>query len=254
MSSGRTTLNNYRIYVDGYDMSGYSRSFGPLACTFEEGVDDAVTLTVKGIWPGNANVSMGTLNGLFDNTATSGIHVLMNGAGVRRTVMIAAGIQAPPVNNDPVFCGQFEQMGYEAGPSENPVTATIPFSQTSGIATNLNYAKPWGILLHAPAERTAVNEAVGVDQLAQSTLGGYMCYHVFAGDGTATIKVQDASTNEDAEFGDLLSSGSLDCTSPKSGIVALANNATVERYVRWQIALGTATEVTFAIGFVRNNI
>lgn len=252
--SGRTTLNNYRIYVDGYDMSGYSRSFGPLACTFDEGTDDAVSLPVKATLPGNATVSMGTLNGIYDNTADVGIHVLMKGAGVKRNVMIAAGIQAPPADNDPVFMGQFEQMGYEAGASENPITATISFSQTSGLAANLNYAKPWGVLLHAPALEDAVNAANGIDQLAQSSLGGYMMYHVFSGDGDAVIKVQDASTNDDAEFADLLSSGTLDCTSPKSGVVALANDATVERYIRWQIELDTATEVTFALGWVRNNI
>ena len=78
-------------------------------------------------------------------------------------------------------------------------------------------------------------------------------YQVFSGDGTASIKVQDASTNSDVSFADLLSSGSVNFSTPKSGIVALAKTATVKRYVRWQIALGTATTVTFALAFVRGN-
>lgn len=255
MPTGRTTLNNYRIYIDGFDMSGYARSFGALACTFEEGVDDAVTLHVKQIWAGNATVSMGTLNGIYDNTADVGIHEFRAGDGAMRTVLIGVGIQAPPANNDPAFCGQFEQTGYQAGASENPVTVTIPFANTSGVATNLNYARPWGVLLHAPAERTAVNDAVGLDQLAETELGGYMCYQVFDADGTATVKVQHSTTtNEDAEFSDLLSSGSIDFSGGGfSGIVALAKTATVGRYVRWQIALGTATEIRFALAFVRGN-
>ena len=251
--TGRTTLNWWRILIDGRDMSGYSRSFGPLACTFEEGVDDAVTLSVKQTWPGNATVSMGTLNGLFDNTASVGIHAILKSVTTYRNVMIPAGIQAAPADNDPVFVGQFAQLGYETGPSDNPVTASVNFANTSAIASNLNYARPWGTLLWSLAAKIAANTATGIDQLAPTSLGGYMMYQVFAGNGTASIKVQDAAANVDGSFTDLLSSGSLDFSTPKSGIVALVKNATVKRYVRFQIALGTATTVTFALAFSRGN-
>lgn len=254
MTTGRTTLNNYRIFVDGYDMSGYSRSFGPLSVTFDEGVDDAVNLSVKQTLLGNATVGMGTLNGLFDNTATSGINALMNGAGVKRTVLIGVGIQAPPANNDPAFCGQFLQTDYQAGASDNPITLSIPFANTSYQAGNLNYATPWGVLLHANAAETAANTATGLDQLAASALGGYMCYQVTAGNGTAAIKVQDASANNDGSFADLLTSGVINCAVPSAGVVALAPTAAVKRYIRFQVALGTATTVTFALAFCRSYI
>jgi len=254
MATGRTTLKNYRIFVDGYDMSGYSRSFGPLSVTFDEGTDDVVSLSVKQTLLGNATVGMGTLNGLFDNTATSGIHALMNGAGVKRTVLIGVGVQAVPANNDPAFCGQFLQTGYEAGASDNPITLSIPFANTSYLASNLNYATPWGALLHANAAETAANTATGLDQTAQTTRGGYMCYQVTAGNGTAAIKVQDASSNLDGSFADLLTSGVIDCSTPSAGIIALSPTATVKRYVRFQVALGTATTVTFALAFCRSYI
>lgn len=253
MTTGRTTLNNWRVYIDGYDLSGYSRTFGPLATTFDEGVDDAVSLSVKAALVGNASIGMGTLNGLFDNTPSSGIHAVMQSAGGERDVLLACGIQAAPANNDPIFCGQFMQLGYSGDPDNNPVYASIPFGNMSATAAALAYSQPWGVLLHAKAARTAANSATGLDQTASSTKGGYMMYQVFSGDGTATVKVQHASTNSDGSFSDLLSSGSLDCSTPKSGIIALARTATVNRYVRWQIALGTATSVTFAIGFVRGN-
>ena len=253
MATGRTTLKNYRIYVDGRDMSGYSRSFGPLACTFEEGMDDSIDKDVKAVTLGNATVGMGTLNGIYDNTASIGIHAHLQTAGVERTVLIGIGIQTPPVNNDIAFMGTFNQNGYEVGGSDNPVTVSIPFANTSYGADNLYYARPWGVLLHALAAETAANTAVGLDQLAGTTAGGYMCYQVTAGDGTATLKVQHSTTtNLDGSFGDLLSSGSIDFTGGgKFGIVQLAPTATVGRYVRFQIALGTATSVTFALAFVR---
>jgi len=257
MATGRTGLNRWRVYVDGYDMSGHSRSFGPLACTFDEGVDDAISLSVKARMTASAMVSFGNLNGIFDNTATSGIHTVMaSSSAVTRDVLAACGFASAtaPANNDPCFAGQFDQLGYYGNPADNPVTATIPFANTSGLADNLAYAKPWGVLLHANAAATAANSATGLDQTAQTTKGGWMMYHVLAGDGTAAIKVQDASTNSDGSFGDLLSSGTIDCSSPTSGVVALAKTATVDRYVRWQVALGTATTVTFVLGFFRNNI
>ncbi len=259
MTTGRVRLRDTRIYVNGRDLSGYMRSIGPLSITFEEGMDDAVTLPVKQTILGNATVGLGTLNGIFDNTASTGIHALMNGAGVERTIMVAIGIQAAPVDNDPVFCGTFLQTGYETGPDDNPITATIPFANTASGADNLYYASPWGVLLHALAARTAANTAVGLDQLAGTTKGGFMCYHVTAaagaGDMTATIKVQHSTTtNLDGSFSDLLSSGSVNCVGGMYGIVQLAPTATVGRYVRWQLALGTATSVTFALGFCRNYI
>lgn len=257
MTNGRTVLKDWRVYIDGRDMSGYTRSFGPLACTFDEGIDDALTLAVKGTLLGNAMVSMGTLNGIYDNTAMVGLHAIMKGAGVQRNVMLACGIQAPPANNDPVFCGRFLQLGYQGDPGVNPVTASIPFGNSSAQAGNLLYAKPWGVLLHALAERTAANTAVGLDQLAETHKGGFMMYQITSADGagnmTAAIKVQDADTNSDGSFGDLLSSGTINCVNGGvSGIVTLAKTATVKRYVRWQLALGTATKVTFALAFCRN--
>jgi len=254
MTTGRTTLDKCRVYIDGYDLSGYTRSFGPLACTFDEGIDDAINKQVKGVLPGNATVGMGALNGIFDNTATSGIHALLASPAVKRTVLIAVGIQAAPANNDPAFCGQFQQGDYMIGGDDNPVTATIQFANTASGGSNLNYANPWGALIHALAAATAANSATGLDQLAASTHGGYMCYQVTAGNGTAAIKVQDAEANEDGSFGDLLSSGVITCGEGVSGIVSLAPTASVKRYVRWQIALGTATSVAFALAFCRSYI
>jgi hypothetical protein len=259
MPTGRTTLNNYRIYIDGREMSCYSKSFGALSCTFDEGIDDAVCLPVKQTWLGNATIGMGTLNGLFDNTASIGLHEAMKSIGLKRTVMIAAGIQGIPANNDPAFCGQFSQTSYEAGASENPVTASIGFANTSGLASNLNYARPWGVLLHALKAETAANTAVGLDQLAASTLGGYMMYHITAAAGTGAmtgaVKVQHSTTtNLDGSFSDLLSSGTVNCSGGGvSGIVQLAKNATVGRYVRFQTAFTLATSITYSLAFVRGN-
>lgn len=258
--TGRTTLNNMRVYVDGYDMSGYARNIGPLACAFEEGVIDTLNLTVKQTMVGNGNVSVGTMNGVLDNTATSGILAAMEPKiGTVCEVMVPFGIQAAPVNNDPVFCGQFELMGFQAGPSDNPITVTMPFGNTSARGNSMLYCRPWGVLLHALAAATGANDQPGLDQGAGTTKGGYMMYQVTAaagtGDKTAAIKVQHSTTtNLDGSFTDLITSGTVNCAAGLSGVVALAPTATVGQYVRWQIALGTASSVTFALAFIRGNL
>lgn len=263
MATGRT-LNRYsRVYVSGYDLSGYARSIGPLDLTFQEGVDDPINADYIGTHLGQGTISPGTLNAIFDSTATTGIHALLQTPG-DKNVMVAQGIRAAPAQGDPVFCAQVAQTGYTLGAQETPTTVTVPFSRTRGNATSLLYAQPWGWLLHANTAVTGVNGSTGVDLVTTSTaLGGYMMYQVTtaagAGDITATIKVQDSDTNVSGDFDDLLTSGVINCGSsgaavPTSGVVALGKTATVRQFVRWQIVLGTATSVTFTLAFVRNFI
>lgn len=252
--AGRTNSKWLRVYVDGYDLSGDARAIGPLALTYDEADLTGLSNAIKGYLPGHAQVSAGTLNAVLDNTATTGIHEVLSTAGGARTIMVAIGMRAEPAQGDPVFMGEFEQSGYGKETSGG-VYVNIPFESSSSRASVIAYDNPFGVLLKAKAAVTAVNSSTGVDDYGASTaFGGYMTYHVFAGNGTATIKVQHASTNSDGSFADLggCTTGSIDCSSVKYGRVATtAKTTTVNRYIRWQIALGTATSVTFALGFHR---
>ncbi len=236
--------------MDGYDVSGYSRTFGPLMWTFDETELTTLTDGVKGYLPAHPTLGIGTLNGVFDNTATSGLHVLANAAGVKRTLMIPIGIRAAPAQGDPVYMGEFEQSGYyQEGPYVN-----VPFGMSSAASTSLLYSKPWGWLLHAKSNVDTENDQTGIDDNgASSSFGGFMMYQVFSGDGGATISVEDAATNSDGDFAALsgATTGVIDCTSPTAGIVAIGRTATVQRYLRWQIEFDDATEVEFALSFVR---
>jgi len=258
MTTGRTVNKYSRVYVDGYDMSCYSRSIGPLAWTFAEGIDDPLCQTLTGVWPGQATISPGTLNGIFDNTSDTGAHAILKTSGTDRDVLVAQGIQAVPAIGDPVFAGQFRQNDYIVGPGETPSVLTVTFGPSTAGGATMSYAQPWGLLLHDNSNSTAAYAGLGIDNPtgAATTKGGWMAYQVLAAAGagqmTAAIKVQDASTNENGDFADLLSTGTIDCLAPTSGAVALATTATVRRFVRWQLALTTATEVTFVLSFHRN--
>lgn len=258
---GRTTIKHTRFYADGYDLSGHTRSYGPLMWEYDTAEEAALTDAIKGALPSHVSHGVGQLNGFFDNTATSGLHTIASTAGVQRTVMIPIGDRAEPAAGVPVYVGQFVQAGYQAEADSNWLYANVPFGMASsaGTLTPLQYTKPWGVLLHAKAAKTAVNASTGIDDNGAATaLGGYLCYQIFAvaGTGNVTIKVQDAATNSDASFADLTgaTSGAIAHTAaPAAGIVAIGTTATVRRYLRWQLVKDAGiTSVTFALAFVRS--
>lgn len=252
MATGRTVKKWVRVYVDGYNMSGYTRDIGPLATVFDEAVLTCLADPAVGVLPGHVQLSLGTLNGVFDNTATSGLHVVANSAGVKRTVTTAIGVRAAPAQGDAVFCGQWVQGAYQGAEDGGAVTATLPFENWASDASTLLYSRAWGRLLHASGAETAANSATGgVDTAASASFGGFFVYHVLAGDGTATLSVDDSA--DDSTYNALsgATSGAIDCSTPTSGLIALGRTATVRRYLRWQLALDTASTVTFVSAFVK---
>jgi hypothetical protein len=256
MATGRTLNRWTRVYVGGYDLSCYTRDIGPLAVDFNP-VDMTAPMcdAVRGYLPDAPTISPGVLNGLLDNTATTGFHPVAEAwGGTSKVVSVPIGIRAVPAAGDPVFHGKFFITAYQAVENGGAMTVTMPFGGYD-VTAMINHKNPWGVLLHANSAVTAVNAAAGVDDNgAASALGGYMVYHVLAGDGTATIKVQDAAVNNDGGFADLsgATSGVIDCSTVQSGIVALGIGATVRQFLRWQIVLGTATTVTFVLSFTRS--
>lgn len=256
MATGRTLARWTRFYLNGYDLSGDTRSLGPLAHAQEVEEMEALSWSVKGGLPGHNMVSIGTVNAILSMDGVDEIHDLFNSPGSDYPVMIPMGIRAEPAAGDPAFIAQLNQLSYTLDVATNSMTVSI---ETGGkpTTTALNHKKPWGVLLHAKAAATAVNDSTGIDDNgASSSYGGVMCYQCFFSDGTATIKVQHADTNEDGSFADLTgaTSGVVDFDSSSgAGIVQTATNLTVNRYLRWQIVLGTATTATFALAFVRSS-
>ena len=249
--TGRTVTKHTRVYVDGYDLSGDARSIGPLINTYDEADLTGFSHAVKGGLPGHATNGVGTLNATFNNTASTGIHSVISGAGNMRTVMVAQGMRAAPAAGDPVYMGEFEQVDYLLD-NATGTYLNVQFGNSSARASTFLYSKPWGDLLHANSAATAANSATGgIDGGAASAFGGYLVYQVFAGNGTATISIDDSA--DDSSYSALsgATSGSIDFSTPTAGRVAIGRTADVRQYLRWQIAMGTATTVTFALGFSR---
>jgi hypothetical protein len=250
---GRTLGRHARVYSNGYDLSGYTRSIGPLGSVFEEVEQVSLLDGAKGVLLGKPEIQLGTLNALFDNTATSGIHALLN-SPVAQQVLVAVGIAADPIAGDPVFMTSSEQLAYQAAPSGSDLALSIPYGK-SPVTAGLNYTKPWGVLLHANAAKTGANTGTGVDDFgAESTAGGWMMYHILAvaGTGSLVVSIDDSANNSSFSALSGATSGSIVHGGvPASGIVQLGTTATVRRYLRWQLALTDITSCTFVLGFVR---
>lgn len=256
MSTGRTLTDYQRIYIDGYDLSCYALDSGAQGLAWEEYDQTAFCNPVHGVQLGRPSPEFGPLNAVFDNTATSGFHVLANAAqGVKRNIMLTYGIRAAPVNYDPCFCIPAYQLAYKAT-GEGVVNATVDFSGKDA-NTSLNYRQFWGDALHVMGSETGANSSTAcADNGAATALGGWLMYHIYSitgAGGTATISVDDSA--DGASFSALsgATSGAIaQASAPISGIVQLGTTATVRRYLRWQLALSTSTACVFALAFMRN--
>lgn len=249
--AGRTVAKYARVYVDGFDLSGFTRSLGSLDWEFEERTDSAISDDAKNTILGQPTISMGAYNAMLDNTATNGSHIVLPTAGGNRVVTVALGDRAVPAAGDPIFTTEFLQKSYLGDIAADHVAVNIPFSSAHAIGQT-SYDIPWGILHHALGAETGVNAGTGQDNAAATTAGGYFVYHLLSSDGTVTLSIDDSADN--AAFLALsgATSGSIDASAtPAAAIVALGTTATVRQYLRWQLVFGTATTATFVSAFVR---
>jgi hypothetical protein len=241
-----------RAYMNGVDVSGYARTVGTLGWDFEVSPDTALSDGVKNSIVGKPIISADGLSSFLDNDA-AGMFALAK-AVATRTYLVAFGTNAAPVAGNPVFAWEFEQNSYKQESGEGFAVVSVGLGNAS-YAGELSYQKPWGYLLHASGAETGANTATGLDDNgAATTAGGIFIYHLLSSNGTVTLKMQDAATNLDGSFADVTgaTSGSIDATTtPQYGMISLGTGATVRRYTRWQLALGTATTATFVMAFIR---
>ncbi len=252
----RTHLKHCRVYMDGYDLSGYERSMGAMSQVFDVAPETTLSDGIQNIIMGRAVIGMPSYNGFLDNDS-AGAFALSRASNGTRSVLVAIGANTAPAAGNPIFAWKMEQTGYMVEQGAGFVAANIMFGDAS-YASPLTYSTPWGILLHASGAETAVNSSAGIDDYGASTSkGGIFVYQLLSSNGTVTLKAQDAATNSDGSFSDITgaTSGSITAAvTPAYDMVALSTTATVRRYLRWQLVFGTATTATFVCGLIRNYI
>lgn len=245
----RTVSKYTRIWGNGYSLCGYTQSIGPLTTQFDAPQLTTLCDTVHGVLPNHPMISPGTLQGVFDNTA-SGLHALANGGGSAWDLIVSNGMLAEPTMGSPAFVTKSWQSAYQAQDSGGAMTCTVPFDAWDA-SDLINYSTAWGWILNNGTQ-TGVNSATGHDAptAAATTTGGYMAYQLLSSDGSVTISVEDSANNSAWAAVSGMTSGVI-AAAPAAGIVAIGTTATIRRYTRWQITLGTASTVNFVLALVR---
>jgi hypothetical protein len=262
----RTNKKWIRLYVDGYDLSGYIRDAGSLGFVADATPDSCITDAVKNALCGTVTVNCGPLNAVLDNdvaTYPAGLWTTFKGAGTPHNVTVAIGTLANPTQGDAAFSWTLDETSFTLNEGNGFLSINLGLDQAA-LITSL-YNDPWGYILHAKGAETVPNASPGGDNTiamgatGTTSLGGLFVYHLFTaagGAGTATLSMEDSadgSTGWAAVTGAtspaLATSGAT--TAPQSGIIQLTAVQAVKQYLRWQLALVTATGATFFSAFIR---
>lgn len=138
-----------------------------------------------------------------------------------------------------------KQIGYDG-------TRAADGSLSFSVSTQSNaFGIEWGIQLTPGlrSDTTATNGA-SVDNGAATAFGGQFYLNLTAFTGTSVVvKIQDSADN--VTFTDLAGAAFTAATGPDFQRIAIANNATVRRYVR-VVTTGTFTAASFVVNGVRN--
>jgi hypothetical protein len=254
MTRGRSVPAHERVYIDGYDMSGYLFDAGERGVDFDEHESRCFSDAAVGVTMGKGRTVFGPFSGVLDNTPDSGVHVLASAAqGQERHIIHLRGVEAEPAIGDDAFCAVMLQQSYKAT-GQGLVTVSMTFAPPTDRSSL--YAQPFGALLHPLTSATAVNSAnTNHDNGAATAAGGWFMYQIrsITGSGTVTISVDDSATGTTwAALAGATTTAIATASAPTCGVVELATNVAVRRYLRWQIAFGgSATACVFALAFMR---
>jgi len=260
MTTGRSLVDFQSVYIDGYDLSAYLFDVGEIGVEYPQYSQACFSDSIPGVVVGKPTVSAGPLLGVFDNTATTGLHVLSSAAqGTLRHISILRGVRAVPAIGDDVFCAPVYQTGYKSI-GDGLVTCRTDLSGAD-VDTALLYDEFWGKVLHTMVTCGAANAsdtAGTVDNGAATTgVGGWMMYHIYSvagGAGTVTISIDDSAlgTGDWLALSGATSGAIAYSAAPTSGIIQLGVTADIRRYTRWQYAeAGGATDAVFALALIR---
>lgn len=235
------------FYVGGYDLSGDTASLdevgGGPAVIDVTGINKSAYERIGGLRDGRIEWT----SHFNDGAGTDGTHNrLATLPYTDRQLMYFRGTAL----GGPAACLVAKQLNYD-------ITRDADGKLTAKIRAEANgYGIEWGTSLTAGIRTdTAATNGTSIDTLASAAFGGQAYLQVFEFTGTdVTIKIQDSADN--AAFADVAGFAFTQVTSdPFVERIALANTATIRRYVRAvTVTTGGVTSVQFAVVMVKNEI
>jgi hypothetical protein len=263
----RTNKKWMRVYIDGYDMSGYTRDAGTLSETTDAVPDACLTDAVKNAINGQTTIQAGPINAVLDNDGTTypaGMFATFGQAGTNHNLAVAIGTLANPAIGDPMFAAPLAETSFQASEGNGFMSVSLALDKYIP-GTYTLFDDSFGYVLHPKGAETAVNSANTPSccnwPQGASALGGIFVYHLFAasggGAGTVVLKMQD-SADGSTSWADVTGATSAALvtaavtTTPQSGMICTTLTQAVKQYTRWQLVFGgSCTSATFFAGFIR---
>ena len=263
----RTNKKWMRVYIDGYDMSGYTRDCGTLSDISEAVEDACLTDAVKSAINGQGTISAGPINAVLDNdgvTYPAGMFATFAPEGVYHNLAVDIGILAAPAIGDPMFAADMQGTSFKSMEGNGFMSASLELGAYA-VDSSTTFGDAWGYVLHPKGAETAANTANTPSccnwALGATALGGVFVYQLFAasggGAGTVVLKMQD-SADGSTGWGDVTGATSPALTTaavttiPAADMVVTTVTQAVKQYTRWQLVFGgSCTSATFFAGFIR---
>jgi hypothetical protein len=231
-----------RFYLGGNDISGDIQS---VATTGGPALLDTTDITqsahsrLGGLRNGGISVVS-----YFDAVVAHPVFSALPTGDTIATYAVGAAIGQPSVSQ------QCLQIGYDP-------TRGADGSLTEAVETQSDaFGQEWGVLL-TPGMRTdttatAASSSNSFDTLASASFGGQAYLHVNAFSGTSvTVAIWDSADN--STFLAVASFAFTAATAVTSQRIAIANNATIRRYVA-VATTGTFSNAQFAVQLTKNAI
>jgi len=235
-----------KVYVNGYDLSGYLKSAG-LGASRE--MYDSTTLgDTDREYVGGLGDATFSGDGLFeaDSASPKIDDILAAALDLTASVILTHLPYGDGLGNRGLGVDG-DEATYDIGsPVDELVSVTFEVQSSVG-AESLR-------VLHPIGAETATGNGTGVDNGASSANGGSAYLQVTAhdrttGDETATIKVQHSA--DDITYADLITFTQIASATPQAQRVAVTG--TVNRYVRDNRTMaGTTPSTTYHLGFSRH--
>lgn len=231
-----------QLYIDGVNLSGDIGSLGRIgggpAALEVTAIDKSAIERVGGLRDGAVEFSA------WFNKAAGQEHLTLRGLPYTdRTVSYLRGQAIGGAG----ACMVAKQVNYDPTRGQDGSLTLATSCQANG------FGLEWGVQLTAGirTDTTATN-GTSLDNAASTAFGGQFYLQVFSVTGTSvTVKIQDSADN--SSFADLSGASFVAATGAGAQRIAIANNATVRRYLR-VATTGTFTNAKFAVVAVRNEI
>lgn len=230
------------LYVGGFDLSGDVGSIqtihGGCAVLDVTGIDKSAFERLGGLRDGSIEFT-----GYFNDSIGQAHKAL---SALPYTDVQVMYIRGKATGNQSACCVA-KQINYDPTRANDGGLTITTQAQANGTGVE------WGQqLTDGKTTATGAGNGTSVDNGASSAFGAQAYLQVFGVTGTsATVTIQDSADN--ATFATLSGMAFTAATAAGTQRLAIANNATVRRYVRVAIT-GTFTSFTFAVMFVRNEV